>query len=87
MGTFSVHIDVASLTKDQFVETDALVDTGATHTVFPGSMLKQLGVEPIDTLRFSLADERKVHYALGQARVRMGGKERIVLVVSGPDET
>lgn len=85
MGTFLVHIGVAAISRNGFVETDGIVDTGATHTVLPASMLKKIGVEPIDTLQFSLADESKVQYELGQARISIGGKERIVLVVFGPD--
>lgn len=86
MGVFSIHIEVGALSSSRSFEVDALVDTGATHTVLPSARLKGIGVETIDTLRFSLADESKVSYELGQARIKIGGKERIVLVVFGPDD-
>lgn len=85
LGAFTVHMEVAALTGNGFIGVDALVATGATHTVLPSSTLKELGVQSIDKLRFSLADESKVVYELGQARVRIAGKERIVLVVVGPE--
>ncbi len=86
MGVFSIHIEVGALSSSHSFDVDALVDTGATHTVLSSARLKNIGVEPIDTLRFSLADESKVSYELGQARIKIDGKERIVLVVFGPDD-
>ncbi len=87
MGTFAVQVEVGALSNTNSVTVEALVDTGATHSVFPSNMLRQLGLEPVDTKKFSLADERKVELGIGQVRLRMGGQEWIVLVIFGPDDT
>ena len=85
MGTFSVTLEVGSLTSSKVLRTDALVDTGATHTLISQSVLRGLGVEPIDRILFQLAHERTVEYDVGQIRLKLDGRERIVLVVFGED--
>ena len=55
MGTFTVRVDVAGPVGDKFVSTEALVDTGATHTMLPRKLLRDLRIEPIDRISFQLA--------------------------------
>lgn len=86
MGTFAVQVEVGALSNTNSVTVEALVDTGATHSVFPSNVLRRLGLEPVDTKKFSLADERKVELGIGQARLRIGKQEWIVLVIFGPDD-
>lgn len=44
MGTFTVTIQIGDLAGQQFVEVQALVDTGSTYTVLPNEVLEQLGI-------------------------------------------
>jgi clan AA aspartic protease len=85
MGTFTVRIEVGDPVRRQFVKVDALVDTGATNTVLPRDMLLTLGVEAVERLAFQLADEREVEYEVGEARIRLDGRERTAVVVFGPE--
>jgi clan AA aspartic protease len=85
MGTFRVDIEVSSVAERRFVQAEALVDRGATHTLLPRDTLLRLGVQPIETLPFQLADERTVDYEVGEARLRLDGRERTTLVVFGPE--
>ncbi|MBI2872589.1 MAG: clan AA aspartic protease [Chloroflexi bacterium] len=85
MGTFTVRIEVGDPAARRFVEVEALVDTGATHTALPRGMLLALGVEPIEKVAFQLADERVVEYEVGEARIRLDGRERTTVVVFGPE--
>ena len=85
MGTFTVPLQVRSPAGQASVEVEALVDTGATHTLLPRNMLIELGVEPVESVAFQLADERTVEYEVGEARLRLDGRERTTLVVLGPD--
>mgnify|MGYP002037358661 FL=1 len=62
MGTFTVRLQVGDPARRQFTEVEALVDTGATHTVLPRDMLLSLGVEAVERPGFLLADEREVEY-------------------------
>ena len=87
MGTFSVVIQVGDMAGRQFIEVETLVDTGASDTMLPESILAQLGIDPITLCSFRLADERLVEYPVGQARVRLDGDEFIVLVVFAPEGT
>ena len=85
MGTFTVPLQVGDLAGQRFIEVEALVDTGATYTSVPGSLLNQLGIEVTERRHFELADERLVEYGIGQARLRLDGRELIVVVVFVPD--
>ncbi len=85
MGTFEVQIQVANTSQQGFVGLQALVDTGSTHTMFPRDLLVRLGIQAIDRRGFRLADERRVVYEVGEARIRLDGRERTILVVFGPE--
>ena len=52
--------------------------------MLPRDRLRALGVEAVERLPFELADERIVEYELGEARIRLDGRERTVVVVFGP---
>jgi len=84
MGTFTVSMQVGNPEGREFVEVEALVDTGASHTLLPREVLTDLGVEALERVSFQLADERIVEYDVGEARIRVDGRERTTLVVFGP---
>ena len=81
MGTFTVSIQVGDLGGQQFVDVEALVDTGATYTSIPGDILSQLGIEVRESRTFELADDRVVEYPVGYASIRLEEREIIALVV------
>ncbi len=83
MGTFTVPVEVGSPSGRQFIQVEALVDTSSTYTVLSSDVLGQLGIESIETVSFQLADNRIVEYEVGEARVRLDGRERTTLVVFG----
>ena len=84
MGTFSVPIEVGGVSGGQFVQVQALVDTGSSDTVLPRDLLERLGITVVDRFAYSLADETIVEYDVGEARVRLDGRERTTQVVFGP---
>ena len=83
MGTFSVQVQVGDVQGRQWLNVEALVDTGSTHTVIPQETAQALGIERLEAVPFQLADDRTVEYEVGEARVRLGDRERTVLVVVG----
>ena len=85
MGTFTVAVEILGLNGQQTREVQALVDTGATHTFLPSDLLIALGVVSVERVSFQLADERTVEYEVGEARLRLDGRERTTLVVFGPE--
>ncbi len=46
MVTFTVPLEVADPQGRRYETVAAIVDSGATYTVLPGSILEQLGVPP-----------------------------------------
>ena len=84
MGTFSVALHVGDIAGGQFVQVEALVDTGSSDTVLPREILEGLGITAVDRFTYSLADETVVEYDVGEARLRLDGRERTTQVVFGP---
>jgi clan AA aspartic protease len=85
MGTFKVQIEVGDPQGQRFEAVSALVDTGATYTLLPRSLLDALGVRPHTSAPFVLADERRVNYEIGRTWIRINGEAEIVLVVFGDE--
>ncbi len=46
MSTFTVPIGVGNIDSREFVYVDALVDTGATYSMFPRDFLENLHMKP-----------------------------------------
>ncbi|MGC8582830.1 MAG: aspartyl protease family protein [Thermoproteus sp.] len=74
MGVFTVKARVWAVGRTSgAVEVDLLVDTGATYTVLPASLLARLGVAPLRTVRLRLADGRVVERELGEVGIEVEG--------------
>jgi len=87
MGTFHVRIEVGDPEGKRFQELDALVDTGATNTALPASLLNGLGVTPQTTTVFQLADGRELELGVGRTWVKVDGKQEFTQVVFAAEET
>jgi predicted aspartyl protease len=71
MSVFRQTIEVGDLTGTRFQSMDAIVDTGATFTVVPASILNNLGVVPNRRVRFRLADGGLLDRDVGETMVRV----------------
>ena len=87
MGTFSISIQVGNLDGVEFEELTALVDTGATTTVVPASILRRLGVRPTTSQTFEYASGEEVELDMAEIRVRVEGRETGTWAVFGNDAT
>ena len=85
MTYFDVPLQVAGVPAREFVEVQALVDTGAVHSLLPGQVLRRLGIEPVERVRAQVADGRVIEMDIGEARLRLDGRERTVVVLFGAD--
>ena len=83
MGPFKVQVEIGDPSGSRFERVDALLDTGATYTVLPESLLRRLGVEPFRRDQFQLADGRVADRDVGQTWVRFDGRSAISMVVFG----
>lgn len=63
-----------------------LIDSGATYSILPSSVLKELDVKPIDTQKFILANGETIEKSVGEARFEFRGKTRTAAVVFGEDD-
>ncbi len=87
MGSFRVRIEVGDPKGERFEALESLVDTGASYTWLPASLLRSLGIEPEEQRDFILADGRRVPYGIATALVRMDGRVKPTQVVFGDEDT
>ncbi len=74
MGVFNVKARVWSPFKsNRVIDVELIVDTGATYTVLPVDILKNLGIKPFRTARLRLADNRVVEKPLGEIGIEIEG--------------
>ena len=85
MGVFNWPVRLDSMEGEQSLEIEAMVDTGASYTIMPANLLKDLGVSPMDKISLVLADGRSVEYDIGEARATINGRSIPTLVVFGDD--
>jgi predicted aspartyl protease len=64
---------------------DALVDTGATHSMVPADVLANLGVTPVWRSRIRMANESVIDLQRGNATISAEDRENIVPVLFGPE--
>lgn len=86
MGTFRYQIALGKPSGTKFEVLNALVDTGATYSFVPSSLLEKLEVEPIEAIEFTLADGSKITRDIGQTHIRAVGKQAVTFVVFGDED-
>ncbi len=84
-GTFSLRIEIGVVGADEMEEIEALVDTGATTTVVPGSLLRRLGISPTRSETFEYAGGERVELDMAEARARVDGRETTTWVIFGEE--
>jgi predicted aspartyl protease len=86
IGVFRQIIEIGDPAGTRFASMDAIVDTGATFTVVPASILNNLGVVPNRRVRFRLADGGLLERDVGETMVRVLDYQAIRLVAFGSDD-
>jgi clan AA aspartic protease len=72
LGHIYADITVRALPgAKKFWKGRALVDTGATDTFLPASVLRKLGIEPVDRRTYELADGKEVELPVGVGAVEL----------------
>ena len=85
MGASNHRFEIGSLDGQSHQSVDALVDTGSTYTVVPANLLRGLGIIPKERIEFELGDGRIIEREIGEARVRVDGRNAITFVVFGDE--
>ena len=84
MGITHVDVEVAGTQAPKDGEVlSFLVDSGAVHSVVPASVLDRLGIEPLDTQDFRLANGTKITRRRGGAVFRYGQRVGGASVIFG----
>ena len=87
MGTVHISIGVGNPGGgDLELIPEALVDTGATHTVLPDSLLRYLHIEPREYDTWEFADGTTKEMGFGMARISIDGREWPCPVIFGPED-
>ena len=86
MGTFTEIIGVGGPDRKRFEKVEALVDTDATYTMLPSSLLRELGITPLETRTFTIANGQGIRRDIGEAVVQIGDRGLTTLVVFADDE-
>ena len=86
MGCFQYPIEIGDPAGRRFRRLDALVDTGASYTLAPASLLARLGVQRTETAIFDLADGSQAVLDIGETRIRINGKQATSIVVFGDED-
>lgn len=85
MGTFYIDITVGNPDGGDMTSVNALVDTGATDSMFPSSLLEYLKIEPFQRRICTMADGPQEEY--GRAIVSIGGLQLPCPALMGPEDT
>ena len=83
MGMFTVPVEISNPWGGGAASIEPVVDTG--FSVMPASLLKSLGLEPVEQDEFMLANGEIRVYSVGEARFKINGRERTTPVVFGDD--
>ena len=85
VGTFYADFTLLSRDRSRSRTLNGLVDTGASYTMVPASILEELGLEPFATETFTLADGSRREYSLGWVEMGLDGRIRPVDIIFGDE--
>ena len=87
MGVFQIELEVGDPQGERYETVNALVDSGATYTMLPQSLLRKLGVEPLESRTFRVADDRHIQRGFGQTWIKIDGRPIVCPVVFSEDNS
>ncbi len=85
MGVFDVEFGIAAADGGEQRSFEGTVDTGATFSSIPASILRDMGIRPSDSERFELADGSIIRRDITEARVYINGRSATTIVVFEDD--
>ena len=86
MGEFFWDVGVRSVDRERMETVSAMVDTGASYSMFPRSMLERLGIVSIGQRGFEQADGSVIQRDIGQALLVINGDESYMRVIFGDND-
>ncbi len=87
MGAIFIEVGVGHPSGGDFTTIpDVLVDTGASHTMLPESLLARLHIEPRTFDRWTFADGGTREMGYGMARIKIDDMDWHCPIIFGPEE-
>ena len=80
-----VPVTVSNFVTNEFFTANFLIDTGATDSMAPASELKRIGIEPVGTRVYELANGEKAEFEVGDAKVSFLEETIPLRFIFGPD--
>lgn len=87
MGTFRSTIEIGNADQSRFERLEAWLDSGASYTWIPRSILIRLGFAPVYRRRLRLANGEIVERDICWAPIRIGPEVLPCLCVLGDDDS
>ena len=87
MGLTHVPVKVKHLASDASFTKDFLVDTGAWHAMAPAFELTRIGVEPVGTKTYELANGQLLDFQYGFVQISFVDEVTVCEVIFGPDHS
>ena len=85
-GTFYADFTLWSQDHTRSRTLNGLVDTGASYTLVPASILEELGIARFETRTFTLADGSRREMSIGLVDLELEGRSRMVYVLFGDEK-
>ena len=86
MGMLRVAIALANpFHPEQERSVELTVDTGAPYSMVPTSLLRALGIEPLERQAFRLANGQEIEREVGLARFAYNGRKGVSKVIFGEE--
>ena len=83
VGTFYADFTLWNQGRTRYRTLNGLVDTGASYTMVPASILEDLGVQREATETFILADGSRLEMSIGLVNMELDGRHRSVYAIFG----
>ena len=85
VGTFNTDFVIWNRERTDSRALNGLVDTGASYTMVPATILDELGIERVRSRTFSLADGSRQNLYVGMVDLELEGEIESVHVIFGTD--
>ena len=85
VGSFYVDFVLWNMERTRSHAVNGLVDTGASITQVPASVLEELGIIPVEIQGFILADGPRREMPVGEARMELQSRFKVVDVIFGAE--
>ena len=87
MGTFSWTVEIQGLEGGPALQIEAMADTGASYTMLPSDVLRELGITATRQGMFELADNRMVEMGMAAIWATVDGESTTTIVLFGGEGT